>query len=177
MDLEGCTFAFPQDKHGETQCWYIWRPSNKKTPERPNVWRSTEPSWTVSLEVTAVSSSKLPGKPLGCGIREGNWRTTEKFPSTQGTNVSQTALSVFPLGLFSKELWTFHWRAGWVLSSTHSTDYCWCLKQDTVTDWHRKKSLKRHFIHEWLLLSIFPFTMAKCELSATISTLNLALFV
>ena len=30
-------------------------------------------------------------------------------------------------------------------------DYCWCLKRDAVATEHRKKSLKIHFIHEYLL--------------------------
>ena len=34
-------------------------------------------------------------------------------------NVHQTALSVVTLGLFSKELWRFDWRARWVLSPKH----------------------------------------------------------
>ena len=38
----------------------------------------------------------------------------EKFLPTQDTNVSQNALSA--VTLFSKELWRFEWRAGWVLS-------------------------------------------------------------
>ena len=27
-------------------------------------------------------------------------------------------------------------------------DYCWCLKQDAVAAEHRRKSLKRHFLHK-----------------------------
>ena len=28
----------PMDKYRETQSWYIWWPSNKRTHEKPNVW-------------------------------------------------------------------------------------------------------------------------------------------
>ena len=51
-----------------------------------------------------------------CRIQEKNWRATVEFPPTRGTNISQTALSVITLGLFSKELWIFEWRAVWILS-------------------------------------------------------------
>ena len=57
----------PMDKHGETQGRYIWRPSNKRIHEGPNVWWNTEWSWTVRQAVTEVSSYKLPGKPWDCG--------------------------------------------------------------------------------------------------------------
>ena len=53
----------PMDKHGETQGWYIWWPSNKRSHEGPNVWQSTERSITIYLAVIEVSSYKLPGKP------------------------------------------------------------------------------------------------------------------
>ena len=106
------------DKHGETQGWYIWL-SNKRTHEGPNIWWSTKGSWTVCLVVTEIGSYKLPGKTLGCRIQEGNWRAVVEFPPTQGMNVSQTVLSVVTLGLFSKELRKFEWRAGWVLSPNH----------------------------------------------------------
>ena len=77
----------PMDEIGKSQCWYIWRPSNKRTNEGPNVWRSTERSRTVHKAVTEVSSYKLPEKPPECWIREGNWRATEEFPLTRGANV------------------------------------------------------------------------------------------
>ena len=98
MDKEG----FPpgevlMDKQGETQSWYIWWPSNKRTHEGSNVWWSTERSWTVCLAVTEVGSNKIPGKPPEYGIQEGNWRETKEFPPTQGINVSQTALSTVTL--------------------------------------------------------------------------------
>ncbi len=56
-------------------------------------------------------------------------------------------------------------------------DYCWCLKRDVMAAKYRRKSLKSPFIHELLLLRIFQFTMALCELSANISAQNLALFI
>ncbi len=56
-------------------------------------------------------------------------------------------------------------------------DYCWCLKWDTVVAKHRRKSLRRLFIHKQLLLSIFQFAMALCELSINTSALNLVSFV
>ena len=170
----------PMDTPGEPKGRYIWRPSNKRTHEEPNIWRSPEQSWTVRRAVTEVSSYKLPGKPPECRIREGNWRAT-----TRSTNVSQTALSAVTLGLFSKELWRFKWRTGSALSPKHLyyekdvnflVDYWGCLKQDVVAAEHRRKSLKRPFIHEFLLCN-FQFTMAQYKLSANISTLNLALFV
>ena len=55
-------------------------------------------------------------------------------------------------------------------------DYCWCLKQDAVAAEHKGRSLKRPFIHEYLLLCIFLYTREQCELSVNISVLNLALF-
>ena len=76
-DKERIRFSFhqkcPQDKHGETQGWYIWRPSNKTQCLR---------KYWVKLNCPPGSSCKLPGKPQGCGIREGNWRATEEFPPT-----------------------------------------------------------------------------------------------
>ena len=122
MDREGSRFAFFQEKsskHGETQGWYIWWPSNKRTHEEPNVWWSTEQSCTVHLAVTEVSRYKLPGKAPECRIQEGIWRAIEEFLLTQDTNVSQTAISAVTLGLFSKELWRFEWIAGWALSPRH----------------------------------------------------------
>ena len=47
-------------------------------------------------------------------------------------------------------------------------EYCWCWKWDEVATEHKRKSLKRLFIHEYLLLCIFQFTMAQCELSTYI---------
>ena len=91
-------FCFPSEvptvKHVETQGWYIWRPSKKRTHEGPNIWRSTERSWTIHRAATEVSSYKLPEEAPECGIRKRNWRYTEDFPPTRGTNVCQTALSV-----------------------------------------------------------------------------------
>ena len=78
----------PMDKYGETQGRYIWWSSNKRIHEGPNVWWTTEQSWTVCVAVTEVSSYKLPGKSQECGIQEGNWRATEKFLLTWSTNVS-----------------------------------------------------------------------------------------
>ena len=80
---------------------------------------------------------------------------------------------------------------GWALLPRHSpygktlprwdvnfpADYYWCLKRDAVAAEHKRKSLKRPFIHEKLLLCIFQFSMAQRKLSANISALNLALFV
>ena len=107
------------DKHGETQGWYIWRPSNQRTHEGPNVCQSTEQSWTVHLLVTEVNSYKLPEKPTECGIWEGNWRGAEEFFLSQSMDVSQTAFSAVTLLLFSKELWKFDWRVEWALSPRH----------------------------------------------------------
>ena len=110
----------PMNKHGETQGWYIWGPSNERTHEGTNVWWSTEQRWTIHLAVIEVNSYKLPGKPLKCRIQVGNWKATEKLLPTQSMNVSQTALSAVTLRLFFKELWRFEWRAGWALSPRHS---------------------------------------------------------
>ena len=100
-----------------------WQPTlsqiNERTHEGPYVWWSTKRSWIVHQAVTEVNSCKLPGKPPKCGIREGNWRATEEFPSIWGTNVSQTALSTVTLELFSKELRRFVGKAGWVFSPRH----------------------------------------------------------
>ena len=68
------------DEHGETQDWYIWRYSNKRTHEVINLWWSTERSCAVCLAVTEVSSYKIPRRSTECGIREGNWWLTGQFP-------------------------------------------------------------------------------------------------
>ena len=120
MDWEDSRIAFLQET-------FPWLSMDKlkagifgDSHEEPNVWRSTERSWTVHLAVTEVSSYKLPGKLPECGIRQGNWRATEEFTPTQDTSVSQTALSADTLGLCFQELCRFEWRAEWALSPRHS---------------------------------------------------------
>ena len=120
IDREGSGSAFfpgevSLDKHGEAQSWYIWQPSNKRTHEGPNVWRSIKQSWTVCLAVV----TNFLRKPLKCRIQEGDWRATEEFPLTQGSNVNQTALSAVTPGQFSKKLWRFEWRSRCELIPRH----------------------------------------------------------
>ena len=149
-----------RSSHWETRCWYIRWPSNKRTYEGPNVWRSTERSWTVRLAVTEVNSYKL-GNYRSAGYEKEIKELLTSF--CQLTNVSQTALSAVTLGQFSKELWRFEWRPGWTLSPkigimverylgrwyvNFFADYCWCLNQDAVSAKHRRKSLKIPFINE-----------------------------
>ena len=178
---------FPVDhlSHPETQNWYIWRPSNKITHEGPNVWRST-----VCQVVTEVSIYKLRGKPPECRLRERNWRATIEFPSIRSTNANQTALSVVTLGLFSKELCRFEWKAGWALSPRHS-HYGSALPRPVgckLSHWRllvletgcgscrAQEEFHEKTFHPWIpFLCIFQFT--QCEVSENIPALDLALFV
>ena len=82
------------------------------------------PMFDEALSEAKLSTGQLPKSVVTNFL--GNHRSaeyekeTEEFPSNRGTNVSQTALSMVTLGLFSKELWRFEWRAGWVPSPRHS---------------------------------------------------------
>ena len=162
MDKEGSGFAFLLEKFlrfsMETQGWYIWQPSNKRTHEG------------------------FSGKQLEYRMWEVYWRVTEEFLPTRGTNVSQTAFSVVTLDQFSKELWTFGGRAKGALSlknrvmeeryqgrwDVNFLPY-WRLKRNAPDNEHRRKSLRRPFIHELFLLCSFQFTKVQCELSLNIS--------
>ena len=165
--------------------------SNKSPNEGTKVWWSIQLTKTVRLAVTEISSNKLPGKTPECEIRERNWRATEKYPPTQGTDVKllflRSHFDCFPknygdLGEERKE--RFHqdicimeerYKGRWAVN--FPVDNWWCLKGDAVADKHGRKSMKRPFIHECLLLCIFQFTMAECEFSANVSDLNLVLLV
>ena len=112
MDTEGSGFAFLQK--------FPWISMEKLKAGifdgsqiihgGPNVWQSTEQSWTVQQAVTEVSSYKLPGKPAKCRIQEGNWWATEECPPILGTNVKLNFLRSH-LDIFQRtvEIWVKSW--------------------------------------------------------------------
>ena len=99
------------------------------------------------------------------------WSHLDYFPKNCGDLSEEQGERFHPVFWIMKECYQGRWGVKFL------NDYCWCLKRDAVAVEHRRKSLKRPFIHEWFLLCIFQFIMAQWELSAYISALNFALFV
>ena len=99
----------------------------------------------------------------------------EEFLPIRGTNVSQTAVSTVKLGLFSKELWRFGWRAGWALSSRHShygrallrpvgyklSRWLELALATRCDDWRVQEEISEKTFHPWIASCIFQFTMAQ----------------
>ena len=126
--------------HGETQGWYIWWSSNKRTHERPNVWWTTEQWWTVCLAVIEVSSYKLSLE---------NEKATEELPPTQDIGHTWTIFQRTVEIWVKSRVSTFIMEEGYqgCLDINFLIDNCWCSKQDVVAAEHRRKSLKKTFLH------------------------------
>ena len=175
--------------YGETQDWYIWRPSNKRTHEGPNVWRSTERSCTFHLAVTEVSY-KLPRKPpnyekemeeLQKIFRQLRTRMSVKLQFLQSQTIFKRTVEIWLKNRISVFTKTLTW---W--KSTTRTVRMYTFLLATVGAWNRMQWLPSTGGSPWNDLSsmnnaffkcIFQFTIPQCELSANISAPKLALFV
>ena len=164
MNRESSWFAFLQEKFPQISIEKlkagIFESPQIRIHEGPNVSQSTKQSWTVCQAVTDVSSYKLPWEITRVQNMK---RATEEFPLTWDTNVSHTILSEVTRTIFSKNcgdlseeqserchqdlhIMEERYQGWWDVNFL--ADYCWCLKWDVVVAKHRRKSLKRPFIHE-----------------------------
>ena len=106
MDKEGSGYVFIQEKFSRISMEKLKADINDRPQIRElmkdQMFDESERSWTVCLTATEVSSCKPSGKPPECSIWTENIRSTEEFPITWGTNISQIALSVYHCTIFER---------------------------------------------------------------------------